>query len=326
MIKLLKNNLNEKCTISNLYGPAETIICTYHYINPVLDIETIPIGLTMPNYQCLILDEFLQNVAIGQEGQLLVGGVGVFAGYFERNDLTAKVLVDINNEIFYRTGDLVQLDENGRLHYMGRQDHQVKLHGQRIELGEIERCLLNASISACVVMKWGEDHLVAYVQSADITEEKLHQHCESYLPPHMIPSKFIILEQLPLNPNGKIDRKHLPTPDFSTHLTVSEDQHPTEPRDEVEKHIHSLWCQILSHTQIPTNSNFFKIGGHSLLLVQLYHNYKMTFHLNMNSLSIAKFLQHPTIVDHARLLRQATNSEDQDLTSSVRSPTTEGNL
>ena len=308
LIKLLTNTLNEKCTISNLYGPAETIICTYHYIDPVLDTDTIPIGLSMPNYRCLILDDFLQNVAIDQEGQLFVGGVGVFAGYFERDDLTAKVLVDMNDEIFYRTGDLVRMDNKGRLHYLGRQDHQVKLHGQRIELGEIERCLLNTSISGCVVMKWGENHLVAYVQSSDITEEKLQQHCESHLPPHMIPSKFLILEQLPLNPNGKIDRKRLPTPDFSTDLTTLNDHHPTEPTDELERHIHSLWCQLLSHTRIPTNSNFSHIGGHSLLLVQLYHNYKMTFNLNMNSLSIAKFLQYPTIADHARLLREVTTS------------------
>ncbi|CAF4344581.1 unnamed protein product, partial [Adineta steineri] len=100
------------------------------------------------------------------------------------------------------------MDNNGLLHYHGRKDHQIKLHGQRIELGEIERCLLRASISACVVIKWNDDHLVAYVQSSShINEEQLRQHCQYYLPPHMIPSFFIILDKLPLNANGKIDRK-----------------------------------------------------------------------------------------------------------------------
>lgn len=310
--------MNKTCTISNLYGPAETIICTYHYIDPTRDTNAIPIGLMMPNYRCLLLDDFFQHVPIGQEGQLFVGGVGVFAGYLEQDDLTAKVLVDVNGEIFYRAGDLVRMDNDGRLQYLGRQDHQVKLHGQRIELDEIERCLLNTSISACVVIKWGEDHLVAYIQSTNITEDQLQRHCESHLPPHMIPSKFIILEQLPLNPNGKIDRKRLPVPNFSTYSTASNTHHHTEPNDELERHIHSLWCQILSHTQIPTNSSFFHIGGHSLLLVQLYHNYKMTFNLNMSSLSIAKFSQHPTITDHARLLREASDREVKDLTSSSR--------
>ena len=108
------------------------------------------------------------------------------------------------------------MDHNGLLHYQGRKDHQIKLHGQRIELGEIERCLLNTSISACVVMKWGDDHLVAYVQTSDMNEEQLREHCQSHLPPHMIPSIFMILEKLPLNANGKIDRKRLPSPNFSS--------------------------------------------------------------------------------------------------------------
>ena len=107
------------------------------------------------------------------------------------------------------------MDKNGLLHYRGRKDHQIKLHGQRIELGEIERCLLDTSISACVVIKWGDDHLVAYVQSSDVNEKQLRDHCQSHLPPHMIPSIFIILEKLPLNVNGKVDRKLLPSPDFS---------------------------------------------------------------------------------------------------------------
>src|SRR5205085_11547665 len=105
-----------------------------------------------------------------KEGELLVGGIGVFAGYLRRDDLTAKALIDIDGEIFYRTGDLVRIDHNGLLHYLGRKDHQIKLHGQRIELGEIEQCLLDTSISACVVIKWDDDHLVAYVQSSDINE------------------------------------------------------------------------------------------------------------------------------------------------------------
>ena len=158
-----------------------------------------------------IVDEFLQRVTFGQEGELFVGGVGVFAGYFGRDDLTMKALIEINGELFYRTGDLVRMDHNGLLHYQGRKDHQIKLHGQRIELGEIERCLLNiTSISACVVMKWGDDHLIAYVQTSTINDSQLREHCQSHLPPHMIPSIFIILDKLPLNANGKIDRKLLP--------------------------------------------------------------------------------------------------------------------
>jgi non-ribosomal peptide synthetase component F len=198
LLKLLASCITEKCNIWNLYGPAETIICTYHQIHPISNREAVPIGRLMPNYQCLILDEFLQNVAINQEGELYMGGIGVYAGYLGRDDLTAKALLMINDKIFYRTGDLVRLDNNGLLYYIGRKDHQIKLHGQRIELGEIEQCLLETSITSCVVIQWSDEHLVAYVESSDMNEEQLFEHCRVHLPPHMMPSLFIVLEKLPL--------------------------------------------------------------------------------------------------------------------------------
>ncbi|CAF1300851.1 unnamed protein product [Adineta steineri] len=223
LIDLIVKSGMKNCIVWNLYGPAEiTITCTGHRVNATNGIQSIAIGRPLSNYRCMILTEYLQSSVIGQEGELLVGGVGVFAGYLGRDDLTAKALVEIDGQLFYRTGDLVRIDNNGLLHYQGRKDHQIKLHGQRIELGEIERCLLNiTSISACVVVKWNDDYLVTYVQSSNINEEELRQHCESHLPPHMIPSIFIILDKLPLNPNGKIDRKQLPSPDFSLSTLLS---------------------------------------------------------------------------------------------------------
>ncbi|CAF3766289.1 unnamed protein product, partial [Adineta steineri] len=308
LINLLGSYNTEKCNIWNLYGPAETIICTYYHVQSVTNRITIPIGLTMPNYRCLIFDLYLQSVIIHQEGELYVGGVGVFAGYLERNDLTAQVLFHIDDEIFYRTGDLVRMDNNGLLHYQGRKDHQIKLHGQRIELGEIERCLLIESISSCVVVKYNDDHLVAYVQSSHITEEQLRRHCLSHLPPHMIPSIFIILEKLPLNPNGKIDRKLLPSPNFSSiHLTNSIEL--LLPTNDIEVSIHHIWCEIFKRNQISTDTNIFTMGGHSLLMMQLFHLYKTEFHLEQkqNAVSIFNLFQHPTIIYHAQLIQQCIN-------------------
>ncbi|CAF4264562.1 unnamed protein product, partial [Adineta steineri] len=205
LINLISNTVMYTCRLWNMYGPAETTIdCTFHLFNNSMETDNIPIGRPLSNYQNLVLDEFSQNVFIDQEGELFVGGVGVFAGYLGCDDLTAKALVKIDGQLFYRTGDLVTVDNNDLLHYQGRKDHQIKLHGQRIELGEIERCLLNiTSISACVVMKWNDDYLVAYVQSSDTNEEELRGYCQSHLPLHMIPSFFIILVKLPLNANGK---------------------------------------------------------------------------------------------------------------------------
>ena len=193
------------------------------------------------------------------------------------------------------------------LHYVGRKDHQIKLHGQRIELEEIEQCLLNiTSISGCVVMKWDDDHLVAYVQSAANDEKEVREYCHSHLPPHMIPSKFIILKELPLNSNGKVDRALLPTPDLS-YPSLTQFKNDTEllvPTNTIEVIIHHMWCEIFQQHQISIDVNIFSIGGHSLLLLQLLHRYKTEFHLKTNIVSIADLFQYPTITDHARFVSQ----------------------
>ncbi|CAF1595151.1 unnamed protein product, partial [Adineta steineri] len=228
-----------------------------------------------------------------------------FAGYLGRDDLTAKALIEIDSQLFYRTGDLVTMDNNGLLHYQGRKDHQIKLHGQRIELGEIERCLLNIkSISACVVMKWNDDYLVAYVQSSShVNEEEIRQHCQSHLPPHMVPSIFTIIDKLPLNQNGKVDRKQLPSPDFSSSTLLPSDIADT-PLNEFEEHILTIWCQVLhcNDNQISRTTSFFTVGGHSLLFIELYYHYQSIFNFDAHTLSIAPFLQQPTIFQHSQLL------------------------
>ena len=310
MHQYLSNILPNQTKIWNMYGPAEaTIVSTYQRVNINTELDSVPIGCPLPNYQCLIKDHFFQDVIINQEGELLVGGVGVFAGYLGRDDLTAKALVDIDGEIYYRTGDLVRLDEKGLLHYIGRKDHQVKLHGQRIELGEIERCLLNiTSISGCVVMKWDDDYLVAYVQSSSVSEDELRSHCQSHLPPHMIPSFFIVLDKLPLNANGKIDRKQLPPPSrLSSVFLSSSDTYDSV--SDLEKRVQSVWLQVLRCKEegISVTGTFFSAGGHSLLFVELYHRYQAVFAFDSAEISIAPFLQQPTIREHAKLLEQVTH-------------------
>ncbi|CAF1492545.1 unnamed protein product, partial [Adineta steineri] len=310
LIELILKTCTSNCNVWNLYGPAETtLVSTFYRVRLVEDAQSIPIGRSLPNYRCMIMNEYLQSSVISQEGELFVGGVGVFVGYLGRDDLTAKALIEIDGQLFYRTGDLVRMNTNGLLYYLGRKDYQIKLHGQRIELGEIERCLLNiSSISTCVVVKWNDDHLVAYVQSSShINEEQLRQHCQSHLPPHMIPSFFIIIDKLPLNQNGKVDRKLLPTPHFSSiHLTNSVEQ--LLPTNDIEVTIHRIWCDLLKQNQISTDINIFTIGGHSLLIMQLFHRYKIEFHLETSTLSISNLFQHPTIIHHAQLIQQAINT------------------
>ncbi|CAF4024354.1 unnamed protein product, partial [Adineta steineri] len=312
LVELLESIVSNDCFIWNLCGPAETTLQSlFHQVKSQAETKTIPLGRPLPNYSCMVEDNFGLPVVIGQEGEILMRGVGIFAGYLGHDDLTAKALVEIDDQVFYRTGDLVTMNNNGLLYYKGRKDHQIKLHGQRIELGEIERCLLNVtSISACVVMKWNDDYLVAYVQSTDMNEEELRQHCQSHLPPHMIPSIFIILDKLPLNANGKIDRKLLPPPTF-THLSSDHLTNSIElslPTNDIETSIHHIWFDILKQKQISTNTNIFSIGGHSIIIMQLFHRYKIEFHLEPNSLSISNLFQHPTIIHHAQLIQQSINT------------------
>jgi hypothetical protein len=281
--------------------------------------STIPIGSLLPGYRCVILDDFMQPVFVGQEGELFASGVGIFAGYLGRDDLNKQVLINIDGQLFYRTGDLVRLQSNNLLYYIGRKDQQVKLHGQRIELGEIERCLLDMSphVSNCAVIKWGNDYLIAYVQSSKVDEEHLRRHCQSRLPPFMVPSVFIILQHIPLNANGKLDRKRLPTPDtsilssFSSSFSTDNNKQYTEPTNQLEERIHSLWCEVLQRDRISTTVSIFSIGGHSLLLIQLYHRYKTMFTFNTRALNIAHMFQNSTIVDHARLIQLALDNEQR---------------
>ena len=312
----MKTTVSQSCRVWNIFGIAETTINgTFHIVDVMSEINNVPIGIPIPNYQCLIRDHFLQEVPIDEEGELFVGGVGVFAGYLGREDLTEKALVMIDDEIFYRTSDLVRMDHNGLLHYIGRKDHQIKLHGQRIELGEIERCLLSMlSISVCVVMKWGEDHLVVYVQSSIVSEDEVRSHCQSHLPPHMVPSFFIILDKLPLNVNGKIDRKRLPQLNLSSLSLLSSNDDCTPPSSDLEEIIQHIWCQVLrcdDQQRISTTTNFFSIGGHSLLFIELYHRYQSMFSFETAELSIAPFLQRSTIEQHAKLLQSTVTHGNQ---------------
>ena len=156
-------------------------------------------------------------------------------------------------------------------------------------------------------MKWGEDHLVAYVQSSDVNEEQLRDHCRSHLPPHMIPSMFVVMEKLPLNANAKIDRKQLPSPNLSPPILSSADG-INSPQSQLEERVQDVWCQVLrcQGHQISKTTSFFSIGGHSLLFIELYHRFQSLLDFDSREVSIGAFLQQPTIAQHAKLLQTLT--------------------
>jgi AMP-binding enzyme/AMP-binding enzyme C-terminal domain len=327
MIVQLLPFVDEQARFFNLYGPAEiTIVATRYEIRreELSENVTMPIGYPLDGYCIHLLDEYRQAVVPGQLGEMFVGGVGVFAGYYGRNDLTSQVLVEIEHDECYATGDLGRLDAvSGELYFVGRRDYQVKLRGQRIEVGEIEETIVKGStlVTGCIVMKMvhhEDEHLVCYIEapSDKFKEDDLRNQCRSSLPHHMIPSKFIILDHFPLTVNGKVNRKLLPSPDFSSITRESDDN--ITPQNDMEKRVQSLWCQVLDEEHIPINRSFFALHGSSLLFMKLYNHYQIEFGRVPD---VVTCLRQATIRDHARLLLEtiaSTNANEYQAWSSLK--------
>lgn len=242
--------------------------------------------------------------------------------------MTEQALIKIPDHegVFYRTGDLVRLDPlTKQLYYIGRKDFQIKLRGQRIECGEIEHVLCQFScsndtnvnhkikqaiITKCEYLKL--EHLVAYVRiptfeqneiDDKIMQHQLRLHCEKYLPLHMIPSFFVILDQFPLNNNGKVNRKALPLPNFSDIIDQNQENTIVAPRTDTEHQVLAIWKEYLNINNISVTSNFFTLGGNSLLFMKLVKRYRQDF-TGLDMLAIAEFFKAPTIVNHALLLEK----------------------
>jgi amino acid adenylation domain-containing protein len=269
--------------LHNLYGPTEASVdVTYHpwtggsRRRP--SFKTVPIGRPVANTSILLFDRHLQPVAPGIPGELLIGGVQLARGYVGRPELTAERFIpdpvsETPGARLYRTGDLARFRPDGEVEFLGRLDHQVKIRGVRIELGEIEAALaLHPGVREAVVLArrdagsqgQADAKLVAYlvtVGGAELNPGELRAHLRGSLPEAMIPSAFVILPALPLNPSGKVDRKALPAPDSERPELV---RGRVAPRNELERRLAALWSEILGAGQIGVHDNFFELGGDSI--------------------------------------------------------------
>ncbi|RYZ35479.1 MAG: amino acid adenylation domain-containing protein, partial [Myxococcaceae bacterium] len=261
----------------NSYGPTEaSITVTSALCAP--GSGTPPIGRPYPNVRAYVLDATRAPVPVGIAGELYIGGAGVGRGYLGRPEQTAERFVpdpfgEEPGARLYRTGDLVRYRADGALEFVGRTDHQVKVRGFRIELGEIEAVLAGAgSVREAVVLARqdvpGDRRLVAYVVAQEdeaVEVGALRRHLEEKLPEHMVPSVFVVLDAMPLTPNGKVDRKALPAPD-----AVRAEQGPTyvAPRTPVEETLAATWRELLGVAQVGIHDDFLELGGHSLLATQ----------------------------------------------------------
>jgi amino acid adenylation domain-containing protein len=312
----------------NGYGPTENGTFSTSYVVPrnFGAEHSVPIGRPLSNSQAYILDKHLQPVPIGVPGELYVGGDGLAISYLNRTELTAERFIAHPFQPgarLYRTGDLARYLPDGNIEFLGRIDLQLKVRGFRIEPGEIEmRLLQHPAIRECAVTAHtnsaGHKQLVAYLvlwphcsaaeaAAAATTHpepprpEELLDFLRPHLPDYMLPSCFVTLRELPLSPNGKVDRRALPPPEAQRQ---DRRQAHMEPRDDLERQLQQLWQTVLDVKPIGIHDQFFALGGHSLLAVRLVAEVERTFG---RKLRVASVFQNPTIEQLAALLRTGQN-------------------
>jgi amino acid adenylation domain-containing protein len=258
----------------NAYGPTEASICTSMKRCSPEDESAPTLGAPGANRRYYVVDPWDNRCPVGVPGELWIGGEGLALGYLNRPELTADRFRDnpFGPGRVYRSGDLCRWTENGEIEYLARIDHQVKVRGYRIELGEIE-CALeqHAAVERAVATVWGHDsqdrRIVAYYTGTANADE-LRAHLSPTLPQYMIPAAFMRIEALPVLLNGKIDRKSLPTPDFSGGAMQGKDQY-VAPETDLERRIVALFEELLDVRPIGAEDNFFERGGHSMLSLRL---------------------------------------------------------
>ena len=296
----------------NTYGPTEASIAATAS-EPQFDAsaipENLPIGRPVPNVRIYLLDGNLNPIPVGIAGELHIAGVGVAQGYFNRDEMTAEKFIPdpFSSEAgarMYRTGDLARYLPSGEIEFLGRRDDQIKIRGFRIELGEIESALAkHPDISqAAVVVKEktsGDKCLVAYLvpgQRAEASAAKLRSFLQEQLPDYMVPSAFVVLDSMPMTPNGKINRRGLPEPEFDAPSIGG-----VVASDALQWQLTRIWQEVLEKKRIGVRDNFFELGGHSLLAARLMHRVGQEIGKN---LPLAMLFEAPTIEQLAGALGQ----------------------
>ncbi|HEU5377919.1 MAG TPA: amino acid adenylation domain-containing protein [Ktedonobacteraceae bacterium] len=314
----LARQLQEKVgELWNLYGPTETTVWSTAALCSPRD-TLVTIGFPIEDTQVYVLDAELEPVPIGVSGELYIGGAGLARGYLHLPDLTAEKFIPSpfsgKAGRLYRTGDLVRYRPDGKLEYLERVDRQVKVRGFRIEQGEIEATLRRhpAVKDAAVLLveagpEPGDTRLISYIatqEDASVSPIELRSFVQNQLPNFMVPSEFILLEQLPQTPNGKLDRRVLSSYSLEgARKTFGEGLTP--PRDAVELQLSRLFEDLLGISPVGIRENFFDLGGHSLLAVRLMARIK---HLFKRELPLSILFQKGTVEQLAELLSQDDDS------------------
>ncbi|WP_375737326.1 non-ribosomal peptide synthetase, partial [Polymorphospora lycopeni] len=301
--------LDADATLVNGYGPTEAaIFAATHTMRPATGVDgRVPIGGPIPDTELYVFDPHGNLSPVGVPGELYIGGDCLARGYLGRPELTAERFVPhpyATGARLYRTGDVVRWRADHTLEFLGRVDHQVKVRGFRVELGEIEQRLRRcAGVGDAVVVARpdGEDHtLVAYVETAAGAQPPvvgdLLADLRGFLPGYMVPNAFVVLDALPLNPNGKVDRAALPDPD-GHRPDLGTGYVP--PRNPIEETLAGIWADLLGLDRVGAHDDFFDLGGHSLLASRLVARIRRAFD---RELPLATFFAAPTVAGLAAAL------------------------
>ncbi|HKU72444.1 MAG TPA: amino acid adenylation domain-containing protein [Pyrinomonadaceae bacterium] len=292
----------------NFYGPTEATV--WAAINKITT-GPVSIGRPLANTQVYVLDSNLELLPVNVAGELFIGGAGVARGYYQRSELTAERFVPdaysgtVGGRL-YRTGDRVRYAADGKLEFLGRVDEQVKVRGYRIELGEIESVLGEAAgVQQAVAIvreseSWVDQRLLAYVvlengADADVVK-RLRGHLSQKLPEYMMPTAIVVLAELPLSANGKVDRRALPEPGAMRSDLAATDLTPRSPTQEL---LASRWSHLLRVEPVGIHDNFFELGGHSLLATQVVSWIRETFSVEV---PLRSLFEHPTVAGLAEII------------------------
>jgi acyl-coenzyme A synthetase/AMP-(fatty) acid ligase len=311
--------------VSNMYGPTETTIwSTVGGVDAgaITPANTVSIGEPLLNQSVQVLDAHQQPMPVGIAGEIVIGGKGVSRGYWQRPELTAEKFLGDALQVDarqYRTGDLGRFLPDGRLECLGRLDQQVKIRGFRIELGEIEALLREQDdiAEAAVVLRElapGDQRLIAYVRTQtgrDADPDSLRAALAAQLPDFMIPPAVVSLKALPLTPNGKIDRKALPLPRRNeTTPEAGTAAGGSGPTSDAEGLVMDIWQRALGLNQIGLRDNFFDIGGHSLLVIQVLKELRDKI---AKPIQMTDLFRHTTIESLARFIGGDAGAESAAL-------------
>ena len=294
----------------NGYSPVENMIFTlcHTIVEADTELAAIPVGKPINNKRVYVLDDQLNLVPSGVVGELYMTGVGLAHGYVGQPGLTAERFVANPHgepgERMYRTGDLVRWRADGVLEFLGRADGQIKIRGFRVEPREVETALgRHPAVGKSAVLaredRPGDKRLVAYVVPAPGTEPgtaELREHVATLLPEYLVPAAFVLLDEFPITPNGKLDRKALPAPDYAAMATGR------SPRTPEEELMCGLFEEVLGVTGVGIDDGFFDLGGHSLLATKLISRVRTTFG---RELSIPAVFESPTVAGLVEWLARA---------------------